>query len=339
MHQSRQQRSMLLNCSLVPMPSSTRLAFVVVASLTTTGLSTGGCQALWGIEAGELVEPSGGGGSGGIAPVGGAATDGGGGGLGGGGDLGGGGMGGGLGGGAPRCVDIVGSRYAAAVLTDGPSSYFRFHESQDTSDLVDSGSQPKNATKIGDVLMTTDGVAGCALNLDGGYVVIDADVYDFAGTAHFSVEMWFQPEQGFDMPVGEPRVLVDKVKAQGVNEGWGLSLSSNNAYNLRSRRYNIDMTTMSVVGNTVPPSDAFTHVVMTFDGTNLRLYQDGVFVTMNSDGKDLGDNEEGVYFGRGNTSSYGRYRGLIDEVAIYDKQLTQNRITAHYEAGVASMQQ
>jgi hypothetical protein len=71
---------------------------------------------------------------------------------------------------------------------------------------------------------------------------------------------------------------------------------------------------------------------VTFDGITLLLFVDGAQVAASSYVKDLAPTGAPLWIGAADT--WGRHKGVIDEVAIYDKPLPPARIKAHYMAGL-----
>ncbi len=82
------------------------------------------------------------------------------------------------------------------------------------------------------------------------------------------------------------------------------------------------------------PLNTWTHVAATFDGTTKRLYIDGQEVA--SGAATLGTPDEAALtIGTSGTcaDSGQEFRGLIDEVEIYDRALTRDEVRAVYSAG------
>jgi len=77
--------------------------------------------------------------------------------------------------------------------------------------------------------------------------------------------------------------------------------------------------------------DDYSHLVGTYDGSFIYVYQDGVEVERADATDEVVDND--AEFRIGETDNWGRYEGLVDEVAVYDYRLTPARIRAHFQAG------
>jgi|GEM_PF-3663435 len=78
--------------------------------------------------------------------------------------------------------------------------------------------------------------------------------------------------------------------------------------------------------------DKWTHVVGVYDGSKLKIYIDGNLDNSKSTSATFGTNTEHLYIGNGIGSYY--FHGMIDEVRIYNRALSDEEIRAHYEQGL-----
>jgi hypothetical protein len=91
--------------------------------------------------------------------------------------------------------------------------------------------------------------------------------------------------------------------------------------------------TQYLSGPTANPVNAWTDVAFTYDGATLRLYINGTQVASRAAGGAIQTTNNPLWIG-GN-SPYGEYfTGLIDEVRIYNRALTQTEIQADMNAPV-----
>ena len=80
-------------------------------------------------------------------------------------------------------------------------------------------------------------------------------------------------------------------------------------------------------GPTASPVNAWTHVALTYDGATLRLFVNGTQVATRATTGTIQTTDNPLWIG-GN-SPYGEYfHGLIDEVRVYNRALTQADIQA-----------
>ncbi len=76
------------------------------------------------------------------------------------------------------------------------------------------------------------------------------------------------------------------------------------------------------------PQNQWVHVAGTYDGSRIRLYQDGVKVAESSPiGSPLPQGTAGWQIGNGITGQ--RWQGLIDDVAIYERALSDTEVALH----------
>ena len=89
----------------------------------------------------------------------------------------------------------------------------------------------------------------------------------------------------------------------------------------------------AVASNTSIPVNTFTHFAVTWDGSNLRMYINGVLDnTVPTTIAMIGTNSDFVRIG--NSISHG-FRGRIDETSLYNRALSGSEIAAIFNAGTA----
>ncbi len=91
--------------------------------------------------------------------------------------------------------------------------------------------------------------------------------------------------------------------------------------------------TSFVSGPTANPVNAWTHVALTYDGTTQRLYVNGTQVATRATTGTIQATDNPLWIGGNNP--YGEYfTGLIDDVRIYNRALTQTDIQTDLSSGV-----
>jgi hypothetical protein len=211
--------------------------------------------------------------------------------------------------------------YAGVVRSDGPAAYYRFGEMTETAGAVD-----ETGHHDGDYRSVTLGASGAlagdantAVQLRGTpeSEVFLGDVFDFAAKASFSFELWVKPSVVDD----QTRRIVDK---SGMGGGYVAVWNTNGLVVYRGDpSTNMDIATVPVSGI---PIDSFTYVVVTFDGSLLKIYRNGTESDSVPAMASLPDTDLPLLVGEG-------FAGTFDELAIYDKALPADRITAHFRAG------
>jgi hypothetical protein len=225
------------------------------------------------------------------------------------------------GGGDGQAPDVA-ARYAAMVMADAPIGYWRFDDDAPPVAADASGHDRdgvyKSVTFVPGVL-----TGNPAVELAGGgsgSAIELGDHFNFAGTAPFSVELWANPGTDDGLLLG--RIDYDDT-ATSRYKGWFLNFSSTHV-GIRRAGLNLDVQTPLPIGT-------WTHVVATYDGFTLVMYVDG-----ERRGQRL--NEELVpvitsqfQIGRMSPSNWKPFNGRLDEVAIYDRALTEAQVSAHYQ--------
>jgi hypothetical protein len=82
-------------------------------------------------------------------------------------------------------------------------------------------------------------------------------------------------------------------------------------------------------------SNQWTHVVGTYDGTALRIYENGVQVNSGSLNGPILQSTNALNIGRDPSETNRLFNGLIDEPSVYNRALASNEIAAIYQAGSA----
>jgi hypothetical protein len=224
----------------------------------------------------------------------------------------------------------AGTSYSVTVLADSPLAYWRVDE-MSGSTAHDSSGHGNDATYIGSLVY---GVAGAtpdgdtAVTLDGTSGALQAGtVFSFAGQASMSLEVWVMPKASMvqyapvacnmDQSVKAGYLLWVRAPSTGSTSGFERWIASST-------------TGDKVLTSTAISSTAWHHLVATYDGTNERLYLDGVLQAATASSLQLATNGP-LYFGR-NIYDGAFYGGGLDEVAVYDHALAGNRVLAHYQA-------
>lgn len=228
-------------------------------------------------------------------------------------------------GGAP--IDAAGrTAYELAVIADAPSTWLRFEETSGTAAHDETGG-PDGTYAASGVELGLPGAmpASRAIRLDGskGRVGLGPRL-PFVGRVPMSVELWLNP----DVLDGQVRRAFSRkrpVSAQG------------NEYTIQATDSQLLFQRLTATGDSYaagPPLvvGRWTHVVATF-GERTKLYMDGIEV---GDGQAVGEltDEPGSDMVVGDTAAelFFKWQGLVDEVAVYDKALTPERVLAHFQA-------
>jgi len=211
--------------------------------------------------------------------------------------------------------------YADLIEAEGPASYWRLSENPATRPVdvaggLSNASEPSGATATTGLLSNdTNG----AYSLSGsGWAVDPGDVYDFAGTAPFTYEAWVTPDR-VDATL---RRVANKQSSDGLN-GW-LVYYTSSAWKFER----IGSGTYHSLQWATPPSVGTKyHVAVTYDGSTMRLYVNGVERANRASTLSIVNHASALRLGR-NVS------GTIDEPAVYSSALSAAEISAHFAAGI-----
>ena len=214
--------------------------------------------------------------------------------------------------------------YVQAVLGDGPSLYYRLEETSGPTAKDETGNHPGTYLAGG-----TRGVPGAfpgslALGQAKSGGIDPGDIFDFVGTATFTLEAWFRPD-AYD---GGYSFLFHHDDGTGARQSYGIFVQSPTG--LVFERY-IDNSGRAAQAG-LPAVGSWHHIVGVYDGAVLQLYVDGTLAATAGDSRAAKDKQPPLRLGYGYGNGDGALRGTLDEVAIYEKALGSDRILAHYQA-------
>lgn len=216
------------------------------------------------------------------------------------------------------------SAYNTTILADSPIAYYQLAESSglvaiDSSGNGHNGTYSNTGVTYG-VTGLINGDVSTAVQLDGlsGEVTLPSAVIP-SGAAPFTYECWFKATQA-----NSGTALFQLGAATSLN-GVNVYYSSvGGVLNL------FDGSSHNVLG-VVSDGTAY-YLAVTYDGTSLLMYLNGTLKTTVVDALTLfagfaivGNDTFGDFFG-----------GVVAKTAIYGTALSQARITAHYQTGIAS---
>jgi hypothetical protein len=175
-----------------------------------------------------------------------------------------------------------------------------------------------------------DGKFGKALNFDGidDYVII-GDVFGFEGNATFSVVFWVF-DRGFD---GKWARLVSKEKIATPRQGWlVVRAASENKYKLERWRDGVG----DAVSIYYTPNQ-WNFIAFTYNGSHMRGYLNGALISSSQSTLSLIPTGTPLTIGKISDGAE-FFNGIIDEVRIYNKALSEEEIKFLYEEGLKKLQ-
>ena len=214
------------------------------------------------------------------------------------------------------------SSYRRTVLRDMPRAYWRLDEESGTAAhdeiggslaLYGGGPQLGRPGALG-------GQAGTAVGLDGvddSLEVLDGPGLGSAGA--MAVEAWVLPSA---LPAGSASIL----RKDGQ---FLLRLRANGTVNFRLWKAGATYEASSLPGTV--SDGAWTHLVASWDGAEMRLYANGRLIASRVLAGPADVSIEGLSLGS-SFGSYDWFAGALDEVAVYDAELPEERVRAHFDA-------
>jgi hypothetical protein len=219
--------------------------------------------------------------------------------------------------------------YYQTVKDDNPVGYWRLNDTGTTA--ADEMNQHlgvisgpcANVTR-GFLASDADG----AMAFDNNCVISLGDSFEFLGQAPYSIEAWVLTENNSI----SRHIFSRQVRTTSPNvpiEGYALVLDNFALYQERaSGGINVQSTLHATTVNAV------VHTVTTYDGTQMRLFADGLAAgdaVVTTVGMQSITAETLIGCSVRDSQCF---IGTIDEVSIYDYALTDAQIASHYAAGI-----
>jgi hypothetical protein len=215
-------------------------------------------------------------------------------------------------------VSTTADNQSAVSITDNIT--VTFSEAMDYTSIT---TNIDNSSCYGTLMVSSDNFSNCvqmaspnkALDFDGtnDYVAVSNHSSIPVGNESYTIEAWF---------------YADQMGTRGI-VGWGNYGSFNQVTALRLHGSNgirhywwaadLDVTTGDISG-------AWHHVAVTWDGTNRKLYLDGVYKNGDQPSAHAVPNASNFRIGSTNNSEY--FDGKIDEIRIWSEARTQQEIQA-----------
>lgn len=226
--------------------------------------------------------------------------------------------------------------YADEVLADSPLAYYRLGESSGTS-MVDSSGNGHDGSYVGSPTLGATGLLGgdsdTAMVADSGkYATTPTGSWKSQSTV--TVEALINPSA---ISGTLPNRFIGNDDELGASRSYSLDLDTSGhlaatLWIAGSQRF--------CTGSTVLVTGNAYHVVMTYDGTDIKVYVNGVEDGNTSYSGTIQAGTAEIYIGCDPYPDYRttwRFQGTIDEVAIYSGALSSTRIAAHADAAALNI--
>ncbi|MHC4085003.1 MAG: LamG-like jellyroll fold domain-containing protein [Planctomycetota bacterium] len=219
----------------------------------------------------------------------------------------------------------------------GPISYWKFDEDGGTIVYDSTGLNHGNVYGAA----WTAGQINGALSFDGVDDYIDIEDNITLEPQNLTVSAWVYRESTF-----RQHVILQKGSTHSHDDRNGYLFKISDFYYNYPNRASLCVTINNgcnayPISNTEIQAGIWYNITATYDGSNARIYVNGV-----EDGTDTSDMGPVDYSGsyqnfkigaqeRGHGSLMGYFDGTIDEVAIYDRALSADEIQQHYQNGLS----
>jgi hypothetical protein len=189
-------------------------------------------------------------------------------------------------------------------------------------DAIDSISG-NNGTLIGATYSA--GIVGQSFATDVNKYIEVPDSPNLKIPQNITIEAWVNPS----ISTGD-RVILSKGDST-IGDGWHMMLRQNNTLAVQARfggAWEILETSATI------PVGTWHHVAYTYNGSEVKLYVDGVLNASRMLTGPIQQNTRPLKIGTV-YQNYAFFVGLIDEVAIYNNILSESELNGHYENGMA----
>ena len=224
-------------------------------------------------------------------------------------------------------VSASATAYAKAVLSDAPLAWYRSDETAGPA-AVDSVGGPSGTYSTKGLTFDHPGATpgGRAVYLDGAQGRIEIGRrFPFEGTVPFTVELWVKAEVLDD----KVRRILSRAPVGDMNVGYVIQANPGDFLFQRIG----DGGVSTYASGPLPAVNAWTHLVATYDDEVTIFYMNGVETgRSNSKGVLYDDPTAILVVGDLPGGQFFKWRGLVDELAFYDKVLSPARVSAHHAA-------
>lgn len=232
-----------------------------------------------------------------------------------------------------RGVSSPSTPYHETILAEtGLVSYWRLPGVTDSADA-------NNATAAGNPVTTTALVVGGDGALTFDAIDDQLSVPDAANLkpAAITLEAWVIK----DATIANYSGLVMKTTSGAWSDGYGLTYITsseagsgpNGGPSLRWW-FNAYNTAGTFVDATLPPTTT-QHVVATYDGANMRMYINGTEAAHSPVARVAAISHSTAALLIGSAPGGARWKGKMDEVAVYNTALSAAQVAAHYSKGAS----
>jgi hypothetical protein len=154
-----------------------------------------------------------------------------------------------------------------------------------------------------------------------------------------TLEAWINSDDFYNCSSADCRIISKATGVQTQDHYWMLSTINSGASPALRFRLKINDSTETLISNSTVPTSQWVHVAASYDGTTMRVYQDGVEVGTQIKPGSISSNPA-VEAWVGDSPSYGTrpWFGAIDDVRIWDVARSQADIVASRNAELTGLE-
>ena len=178
----------------------------------------------------------------------------------------------------------------------------------------------------------TTGQIGQAASFDGVDDYISIPSFSVSGSA-ITIAGWFTSDNLTNCASTDCRIFSKASGTSTQDHDWMISTISSSGNKLRFR-LKAGGSTSTLLGGSVS-NGVWSHVVAVYDGSTMKLYQDGVRVGSTAKTGSLDASSKDIFIGA-NPPGTRYWDGMIDEIKVYDFALSESQVSELYSTGSAS---
>lgn len=171
---------------------------------------------------------------------------------------------------------------------------------------------------------------GSALDFNGGSSHVAIGALDISGQA-MTIALWFKAD---NFNTTDARLVSKSTGTANEDHYWMIStVNHSGGIKLRFRLKAGGQTTELKAGTGNLSPGVWTHVAAVYDGSEMRIYKDGVLAASTPKSGELATNSNVLANLGRNPDGYGGFDGIIDEVMVFNGALSAQQIDVIKEGG------
>lgn len=222
---------------------------------------------------------------------------------------------------------VTGVGTAAAGTGEGRLAHYHLNNIRPDGTVEDASPNDNHGTNHGATVARGDGQVGNALRFDGSSARVEAGDIDGAdGTDTLTLAAWFEPAAR-----GQGDFFTKNTSGDRSNSSWVLRYDGQGNRRVSAHFNDADDNWTAIRSAATVPTGSFTHVAVTLDGSERRLYVDGELDSVDDYSATLDDESAPVVLGAADQTGSGvtnAFAGLLDEARIYERALSADEVAS-----------